>query len=550
MKDPFILKILDLFAPIFTRQNINYSQMRLIMKLKLIQDRRKPSLYFKNIKPSKKKDSNMYFFSLLFFGLMGLLFLSFIAVISIKSLLLGSVLFYTILMVFISYAIIIEFSLDFFNISDQVILLSKPVGYRELNVAKILHIFLYMSGLVFAISLPTVVFWAVQFSVLVSIVTLVFIMFSLLFLLFCSALLYGFILSKFSGEKLKDTISMIQIVSIIIICLGIQLFMNTALQWFAKLEISGIPPLLYLFPSTWFALPSYMVGSSYISVTSLAVVLAALILTVLGFRYYFSDQAFYFEKNLYKMKIVDTKNYKRKEPLAMKFAWLMKSGLSKAFYKFSLIMLTRERRLKQVIYPFMAMCIIYPILFIYRYVIKSDINIVETDQFFLYYFSIFMIFPISIYTNFSDYYKASWIYYYLPLKSPACIIKGAKTAMMVGYQSILFIINSLIFLLLWKFTIIPQVISMLLNSLIIQFLYQHISKRVLPFSEELKTGNNTAFTHFSFYLCSFVFIPLATLIHYLIYKLIPGFILPFILIQLAALYLLITKHYKIMWSDL
>jgi hypothetical protein len=550
MKDPFILKIVDLFSFLFFKQNIRYDQVRLIMKLKLIQDRRKPSLAFKNFQTAKNKDSNLFLISLLLFGLMGLLVLAFVAALSLKSLLLGSVVFFTFMMVLVSYIIIIEFSLDFFNTSNQMILLSKPIGFKELNVAKSLHIFLYISAIATALALPSLVFWAMQFNVFVSLVSFVFVILSLFFILFCSALMYSMILSRFSGERLKDIISMVQIASMILIFIGYQIFLNSTFDWLANLEFTNIPTLFYLFPPTWFALPSYMVGDSTFSLTGSLVVLAGILITFLGYRNYLIHQAPSFEKNLYKMKIVDKKHHKRKEPVALKFARLMKNNLHRAFYKFSVIMLSRERRLKLAIYPIMAMGFIYPALLVYSIVTNPDIVVIETNYFFAFYLVIAMVLPLSIYTNFSEYYKASWIYYYLPLKTPGSIIQGAKTAMMVCYQSVLLLISSLLILILWKFTIIPDVIIMLLNALIIQILYQHISKRVLPFSEELKTGRNTAFLHFSYYLAVFAFTPLSLLIHYAIHTILPVLTLPLIPIQITILYFLPKNHFKISWNEI
>ncbi|MCF7911617.1 MAG: hypothetical protein K9M99_03745 [Candidatus Cloacimonetes bacterium] len=550
MKDPFILKILDLFSFLFSKQNIRYDQVRLIMKLKLIQDRRKPSFAFKDFQPAKAKDSNMFLFSLLFFGLFGLMLLAFVASLSLISLLLGSVIFFTILMVFVSYAIILEFSLDFFDTSDQVILLSKPVGFTELNIAKSLHIFLYISAIATALALPSLVFWAIRINVFVSLIAFVFVILSVFFLLFCSALMYGLILGKLSGERLKDTISMVQIVSMIIIIIGSQLFVHTSMAWLIKLDITSIPVLLYLFPPTWFALPVYMVGNNAFSLTGSLVVLVGIFITFLGYRYYIYHQAPNFEKNLYKMRIEDKKQINRKKPIALKFSHLLKNNLHRAFYKFSVIMLTRERRLKMAIYPLMAMAFIYQAFFIYRMVTDPDIVIIDTNYFFTFYLVIAMTLPISIYTNFSEYCKASWIYSYLPLKTPNSIFLGANASVFICYQSVLLLIMSLLHLILWKFTIIPDMIIMLLNALIVQILYQHLSKRVLPFSKELKTAHNSAFQHFSYYLAVFVFIPLAFLLHYLVHTILPVLTIPLIPIQIAALYFLLKNHYNMSWNEL
>jgi hypothetical protein len=212
-------------------------------------------------------------------------------------------------------------------------------------------------------------------------------------------------------------------------------------------------------------------------------------------------------------------------------------------------MLSRERRLKQVIYPTMAMGFVYPALIIYSGISDSEVILAETNYYFFFYFAVVMILQLSIYTNFSEYHRASWLYYYLPLKSPANIILGAKTAILVCYQSLLLLITGVLFLIFWKFTIIFDVIIMLLNALIVQLIYQDMSKRVLPFSVELKTGQNTAFVHFSYYVAAFVITPLAGMIHYLMHSLLPVLTIPFIIIQVAAMYFLLKNHYNITWEE-
>lgn len=550
MKDPLILKIVDIFAPLFINHNIDYSRLRLIMKMKILQTRRNPSPYFKNIKTSHKKDNNSFVYSLLFFGLMGLLFSFFIAAVSIKSLLIGSVLFFTILMFMTGYAIIIEFSLDFFNTSDQVIFLSKPMGFRELNTAKTLYIFLHMTGLAFAFSIPVLIFWASYFGVIPMITAVVGIFFALMFMLFFSTLIYSIVLNRYSGERLKDTISMMQIISAIVIFLGSQLFMNTLLEWLTTIDLTDIPVILYLLPSTWFGLPLFMTGSGYFSITAVIVACVAIALTFAGFDNYFNKRSARFEKNLYKMKIVDTKVYKQKLPIAFRFANLFKSKLNRAFYKFSVIMFTRERKLKQAIYPIMAVSLIYPVLMLYSVIREPEFNYAESKHFLFFYVNVLWWIIISVYCNFSQYNKASWIFFYLPLKSPKPLFAGAKTALFFCYQAVLILTTAVFMLVIWKFSIIINLIIMILNTFIILFCYEAVSKNVLPFSQEMKTGTNTAFGHLSYYLAVLAFTPLAVVIHYLIITVIPSVSIPFIILQAFAVIVLYKKIFNINWDEL
>lgn len=550
MKDPFILKILDLFSIFFREDNFSYEKIRLILKLKFHLDRRKAPMAFRNIGQKPGKDRNLFLYSMFFYGIMGLMLLAFIAAVSSNSLLLGSITFFTVLMVFISYAIIIEFSMDFFDTSDHTILLSKPFKLQELNIAKSLHIFIYMAGIAMTFSLPTLVFWAIQYNVIISLISVILILLCLLFLFFCCAIFYGIILNNFSGEKLKDTISLVQIISVIVIFLGYQIFAQTSMQWLMKFDIYNIPVWLYFLPPTWFALPGFMIGTGFFDFPSLIVSLVGIIITIAGYRHYIVNLSPAFEKNLYKLKLIDTKIYKKREPLNLKFSFFFKSNIDKAFYRFSVLMMNRERKLKQAIYPLIAMGMVFPILMIYKLSLDPNTILSKSKLFFFLYYNMMMILPLSIYTNYSEFYKASWIYSFLPVKSPGSVIKMAKTAMLLSYQMLVMGFSCLLFLVIWKFTIIPDVIIIWLNALILQFLYENMSKKVLPFSIELKTGQNNAFKHLTYFLAVFVLTPLLGGSHFAARYFFPSFYWLLIIIQVALLWIIYKNHYKISWNEI
>jgi hypothetical protein len=549
MKKIFILKILDLFSFLFERKNIDYQKVRLLLQLKFNLDRRRSPLGFRNLNMKKRKDHNLFIYSLLFYGFIGIIFLVFIALLSFKSILLGSITFFTILMVFISYAIIIEFSQNIFDLSDREILLPKPVTSLEVNLAKNLHIIIYMLGIAFTFALPTLVFWGIKFGVLLSIISAISIVICLFFMVFCSALLYGMLLKNFSGEKLKDIINMIQVGSMIAIFLGYQIFVQTSMHWLEKINFSNLSDLIYLFPPTWFALPGCIVSGVTLNLFSYLAALLGILLAVFGFQYYLTKIAPAFEKNLYKLNLAEKRNYKKRIPWAMKISSLFRSQISQAFYKFSVIMLSRERKLKHSIYPMLAMGLIFPFIMIYKYALDPEVILSQTNNFFWMYYTIMMLLPISIYLNYSENYQAAWIYRFLPVKSPGTIIKGGQVAMFFKYQILILIVTSIGYLYLWNFKIIHHVIAIIINSLILQLTYQNMTKRKMPFSEELKTGQNTAFKQGSYMLTVFIFTPLLAGIHYAS-ALFSGGIYVYILLQIIAFWLLYRNHYRVEWKDL
>ena len=549
MKKIFILKILDWFAFLFNGTNMDYRKVRLLLQLKFNLDRRRSPLGFKNINLKPGKDHNLFIFSILFYGFVGIMFLFLVAMLSLKSLFLGNITFFTVMMIFISYAVIIEFSQDMFDLSDREILLPKPVTLRELNMAKNLHIIIYMLGIAFAFSLPTLVFWGIKFGILLPIISIFSIVFCLFFMFFCSAIFYGILLKNFSGERLKDIINLIQIISMIVIFIGYQVFVQTSIQWLAKIDLSNTSNLIFLFPPTWFAMPGYIAATGSMNTISYLAGILGIGLAIFGYRLYLSKMAPAFEKNLYKLNLEDKSNFKKQLPWAMRFTGLFQSHVTKALYKFSVIMLSRERKLKHSIYPILVMGLIFPFIMIYRFTLDPEVVISQTKHFYFMYYTVMMMLPLSIYLNYSENYQAAWIYRFLPIKSPGIIIKSGQFAMFFKYQIIILAVTCLGYLYLWKFTIIEHVIAIIINSLILQMIYQNMVGRKLPFSEELKTGQNSAFKQGSYMLTLFIFTPLLAGMHYASTLFNFGIFI-YILLQISGFWLLFRNHYQLEWKDL
>ncbi len=549
MKEIFFLKILDLFSFFFKNVDGDYQNIRLILKLKFNLDRRKTPLMMRNIKTKPGKDRNMFIYSVFFYLFMGLLMLSFIAVLSHKSMFMGAITFFTILIVFVSYAIILEFSLDFFDVSDHAILLAKPFTHQELSVAKSIHIFIYMLSIALAFSVPTMVYWGIKAGWLISLVTFIQVFIILMLLFFVCAIFYSFLLSKFSGEKLKDILSFVQIISVIAVVIGYQIFLQTSIIWLEEMDVNDLPNLIYLLPPVWYALPLQMIVTKMASLSHILIALGGIAISILGFRFYLIKVSPFFERNLYKLKQVDTSSPKKKHHYSLKFTPLITDYFTRVFYKFSALMLTRERKLKQAIYPMLAMGLIFPLIMIYRMKVDSTQPLYESKSYFFIYYNLLMMIPLGIYTNYSEFYKAAWIYNFLPIKKPGALIKGAKLAMFFSYQFMILLFSGLIFLVMWRFTIIPDIIVVMINGVIVQMLYQNMTKHFLPFSQELKTGQNTAFKQGIYFLTVFVIAPLFAGIHFAIAYFFPNLMWFYIIILLGIAYLFYRNHFNIGWED-
>ncbi|MCK4956971.1 MAG: hypothetical protein KAS49_05000 [Candidatus Cloacimonetes bacterium] len=548
MKDIFILKILDLFAVLFQKAGIDYNQLRLLLQLKFNLDRRRTP-GFGNITQKPGKDKNLFIYTMFYYGFMGLLMSSLLIAISLNSILLGVTTFFVLYMIFFSLTITMEFSLDIFDISDREILFPKPIDPKVINLAKSLHIIIYMLVMSFAFCSPMIIFLSIKFGILTGVTLLISMIFCLLFLFFCSSIMYGVLLKSFSGEKLKDIINLVQIVSVVVVFLGYQFFLQTAQTWLENFAATDIPSFLYFLPPTWFAMPVSMVGNNDIHLMGILISLAGILFSILGYKIYLDKIAPGFERNLNKLEQASKNPQKSKQPRAMRYEKYIKCGITNSFYKFSVLMLGRERKIKQAIYPMIVMGLFFPLMFVYKTISNPEIQLIDTKTYLWFYYCMAMLIPSGIYVNFSEYFKAAWIYKYLPIKSPGKIIKGAQLAMLFSHQMPIILLSSLLFLYLWKFTIIVDILVIIMNFLLVQLVYLYMSDPVLPFTEELKTGQNTAFRKISYFLTGFVFVPLAGGIHFLASLYSFGLYI-LIALQIPVFLFLWKRYYNIGWNEI
>lgn len=549
MKDFIILKFFDLFAGLFKLMGVDYNHFRLIIQTKLNLDRRRVPSMMRNMKVNPKKDQNLFARSFFFYIFMGLMLGGMATVSTLYDLFLGETIFYTMMSLMLTNVFILEFSIDIFDVSDRDILYPLPISQKTVNLAKNVHIMLYMLAITFAFTLPYSILLGILKNIPIALVTMVTSILLLLFIFFIASILFGFLIRKFSGEKLKDIVNWVQIVMMLGAFLGFQLFNQVYSSTMLKSGLEGIREVIYFFPPSWFAtIPSLLETSSF-NLKNILFASLTILLSVAGYLAYIKLIAPAFERNLYKLTITEKSITKVKPPRAMKYSSLFKSNLVKSFYEFSIIMLSRERKLKQAIYPLLVMGIFFPLLTIYRSVSDENFLYADSKLYLFLYYLVMMVIPLSVYVRYSDSFKSAWIYRFLPIKNPGDIIKAAQFAIFFTFQLPVVLLASIIFLVVWKFTIIPHILAFILASIIIQLIYQKFTDHIMPFSQELKTAQTTAFRQGSYFLTILVFIPILVGVH-LLATLFPNAIYLYIVLQVLTVYLLYRNHFNISWDEI
>lgn len=552
MKDSFVLKFLDRFSAFFTSLGIDYPMMRRILKVKLEMDGRRAPTVMSNSRKSKGKSS--YKASLIIYLIMGFflatsMFIPYPLYIKMN-ITLGIILF------MIMTTMISDFSAVLLDVRDKSILLTRPVDAKTLNAVKIVHIIIYLSGITAAIAGIPLVAGTINYGPVFFITFFVELILMCGFTILFTAILYFLILQFFSGEKLKDIINYFQI--------ALSIFMVVAYQLVGRLysvmnfKVTVKPQWWnFALPSAWFSAPFTVFIDHDFNIIYVLLSVASVVIPVAAMIIYVKAAAPAFERNLQKLNNSGSglKRAVKKDSLQRTISRLFcRSGEEKAFFNFTTLMLKNERKLKLKMYPSLAMAYIFPLIFMFSFsgATRSPAeaySIISHGKFYLFlYFSSSMFPMLCMMLGMSENYKGAWIYRALPILSPAPILKGSVKSFILRFIVPFFIIWGIVLSLVYSPAVIPDVILIMLNSLIILMFVYMISKKELPFYRDFdfaQGGKNTGIMLSLMLVCG-VFAG----VHFVISKFLAPAIL--ICIPVALLLFLLVWHFsfKATWSDL
>lgn len=484
------LKFLDKFSSLFEKIGVNYKTMRSILEIQLTMDGRRVPTALGNYN-NKGKDENLFKKSLISYGIMGL-FIMFFVLIPIP-IYVGMSISFGILMFMMLTTMISDFSSVLLDIKSKNILLSRPIDEKTYNTAKIVHIFIYMFIITITMAGPSliggtirhgIIFFPIYFIELILISGLV---------VFLTSLLYSLILKYFDGEKLKDIINYFQIILSVVMIVGYQLI-GRMFNFIDLKYVTNPKWWNFLLPPAWFAAPfevflngNYENWYVYLSIAALTIPIISLLIHT---RLVMPN----FENNLLKLNSSSEKgnfSAERKQRLHKKIAGIFCfNRTERIFFRFSQNLLSNERKLKLKIYPSLALAAVFPFLTMLNYIRKGTTftellsSLGQGKAYLGIYLSILMLSTTVMYIELSENYKGAWIYKALPIESPEYIYKGAIKGYVFKYCMGILSFVSLIFLILYKFSIILDVLLMFINMMLtIAIMFKSGEKR-LPFSQD------------------------------------------------------------------
>lgn len=519
MKEHIFLRILDKIKLLYTSMGVDYEKMRLILKYKLTMDSRRTSTLV-NGNINEEKEKNYFLISLIMYAFMGL-FIGLITFIPINKMYVYTIIF-ALFMFLVLTVFIADFSTVLLDVRDSNLIKITGVNNKTLNAAKITHIVYYVLMISVALGWLAIIGAFVN-GIAIGILFLLDIIIIDIFMIVITALVYYFILKHFNGEKVKDIINFVQIILTSTMVIGYQLIPR--IFEFTDLNISYKEKLWNLLvPPMWFAAPIYALDQGQLTSIALSLLAFSIVIPLIAIVTYVKKSK-QFENYLSKLNANDGKENKKKKGLLYKLGYIFcKNNEEKAIYSFSSSLIKNERDFKLKLYPNLGFSLIMPFLFMF--IINDSHNIgsfsewknsISNSNSYLYiYFFILMFGNTLSLLQFSNDYKASWLYISTPIKNKSIIYKGCYKAVFINLLLPLFMVQSIAFIWLFGLKVIPHLIVILAFATLVIPVEHFISNFKLPFSVQANVVDSSQ--NLIVFFISFFIVGLGALIHFLLSK--------------------------------
>lgn len=510
MEDFFSLKILDLFRPIFEAFGVEYEKMRLIVSMKLTLDKRKNN-------SSENKNSLMQ--SVILYLVIGLV-ASRIIVMPIDIMTKMTVLF-ALIFVMLLTCFITDFSSVILDTYDRHIIGITDVKDITLNMAKIVHIIIYISIISLSISAFSIIMILMAYNIGFCLLFILCMILMDFLLIMMTSVIYYLLIKIFKGEKLKDVLNLFQIFMILVFSI-MYYFITSSLSDIQINYTFSINAYDLFIPFMWFASLFCVIFYGKIQTLYIIMAILGIIVPILSILIYIKLTPA-FERNLDKLEQVsyNEKDSKSKKSFASKLAnKICKNNEEKSFFEFIYTNLSRDREFKTRVYPTLASGIIMPLVLLFVTYDRS-ISIMEylkslstTNNFLNIYLAVILLQNCILLLKYSKEYEASFIYDVLPISKKKNIYSAEFKVIIIKLFVPIFIIIGIPYLILFKAKFIVHLLIAFVSTIFISMGTFRVNDKSLPFSEDYAVTANTS--NFLNIIKSIGFVGAAVLLHYLI----------------------------------
>lgn len=482
-----LLKFLDKFKGLYTRVGVDYEKMRIILKIKLTLDRRRTSTIMGSSNKKDEESENSFVYALIMYGIIGA-FIGIIILSSSNAMFSFSIAF-GMFMFFVLTSFISDFSNVLLDVRDKNVIGTKGVNNKTIAAAKVTHICYYIFLISLALSWLSII-GMFRFGILTGILFLGELIVADILMIVITALIYLFILRFFNGEKVKDIINFVQIALTIVMTIGYQ-FLGRMFNVFDLNIVYKSRIWNLLLPPMWFAAPLYAVNGGEINKIIIMLITLAFIVPIIAIILYLKNIS-KFEDSLSKLNSVRNNEKEKSKGVFYRFGrWTCRNNEEKATYNLSVSVMKREREFKLKAYPNLGFIIIFPILFIFIFTNNYEgIESIPLSMSLNIYWFILMIPSILMTLQYSNDYKAAWIYESVFIKDTANIYRGVYKALIVNLLLPLYLVESVIFTVIFGIQVLGILIIVFIFLLIFIVAQHLLGKLRLPFTTKAGVVDN------------------------------------------------------------
>jgi ABC-2 type transport system permease protein len=203
-----------------------------------------------------------------------------------------------------------------------------------------------------------------------------------------------------------------------------------------------------------------------------------------------------FERNLSKLQSDTNRRKKKNRKLQLVFAKILcRTKEERTFYKFASLMLKEERELKLKIFPLLGFAVIFPFIFLFNTLSTGSYEEMKSgNSFMVIYFALIMIPSVVQMLEYSGNYKGQWIFYAAPIKNKSIVYSATLKASIMNYFIPILAMLSVIFLWIFSFKIILDLVVVLLATIALTLVsYGIFKKGKFPFTSSHEHTQTNAF---------------------------------------------------------
>jgi ABC-2 type transport system permease protein len=518
-----ILRLFDLLAPLIRLLDVDYPQFRAILETKLILDSRrrssvvqaeaggKPRASQENqrqprtdagqpiiAQPARrpKKAKNMFGAMLFFYGIMGLMLASTLAMASPVA---GTALIHSFVMVMVGLSLVADFSSVLLDTTDNAILQPRPVSGRTVLVARVAHIAVYLATLSLSLSLGPMIIETIKLGPAFPLIYLPTLACSVVLMVFVANLLYLLAVGLVSGERFRDLILYVQI-GLSVVLFGSFNLMPRLMDAVALGEwrLEGHSWLLYLLPPVWMAAPVDLLLAGHAGGLQLGLsllVVAAPLGGLLAVVFVFAPR---FNRALLKLEAEPAAGVAEKgRPASVRPGLgsrlgrlLCRQRAERAVFELIWIMCGRDRQFKHRTYPSVALALVLAFSMILKQETSGQglterLHAASQTQTHLLvlYMACFMVPSTLLQLRFSPQYQAAWLYEALPIARPGVVMVAALKAVLARFVLPAYVIIGTVVAAVWGQRCAWDLVFAAGAIVFISTLEAAYLARALPFSE-------------------------------------------------------------------